>query len=685
VSAVQWKIALAAALSAGLALAACAPETAPTPSKPKFGAWGYDDAFGDKSVKPGDDFFRYANGGWLKTAQIPPDRTFTGIDLKLVEQAEADVKAIVEDAAKSHPKADTNAQKIGDFYAAFLDEAAIEKNSLAPLRPDLDAIDQAADKAALAPTLAALMREGATMPFAGYVDIDPKDPTRYIFVFDQSGLSFGERDYYLKTTPDMQKLRLTFLAHVERMITLAGYADAKAQAAAILALETKIAAAHWPPEKTRERELTTNIVSRDQLLKFAAGAPMDEVLSSAGLAGQNEFIVAEPDVLTKVAKLYTSVPLADWQSYLRYQTLVNYAAFLPKTFDEESFSFYGRALRGAQAQKERWRRGVDTVNAAMGEAVGELYVAKHFPPASKAAVLTLVENLRASLKGKIEQAAWMSDYTRTEALAKLASFLPKLGYPDKWKDYGLVQINRANLIGSAKSAEEWAWKDQIDKLGAPIDRGEWLMTPQTVNAYYRPETNEVTFPAAILQAPYYDLAADPAANYGAIGAVIGHEMSHGFDDQGRKSDSTGKLRDWWTKADIARYGKEADKVVAQYNAFEPLKGLHINGKHTLGENIADLAGIAIAYDAYKISLNGAEAPVIGGVTGDQRFFLAYAQSWQTLYRDERLRDIVLTDEHSPPEYRVNGVVRNFDPWYAAFNVQPSEKLYLAPGKRARLW
>ncbi len=390
-------------------------------------------------------------------------------------------------------------------------------------------------------------------------------------------------------------------------------------------------------------------------------------------------------MLTKTSALFASAPLEDWKAYLRYQTLVNYASFLPKAFDDERFAFYDKAIRGAKQPKERWRRGVDYVNGALGEAVGQIYVQRTFPPASKAAVLALVENLRMSLKAKIETAKWMSDSTRAEALTKLSTFLPKIGYPDKWKDYSTLKVTRGDLIANVKSAEEWAWSDQIKKLGAPIDRGEWLMTPQTVNAYYRPETNEVTFPAAILQAPYYDPAADPAVNYGGIGAVIGHEMSHGFDDQGRKSDSTGKLRDWWTSTDAARYDKEAAKVVAQFSKYEPVPGLHINGKHTLGENIADLAGLSIAYDAYKLSLGGKEAPIIDGLTGDQRFFLAYAQSWETLYAAERLRDLTLTNEHSPAEFRVNGIVRNFDPWYAAFNVQKGDKLYLPPAQRARLW
>jgi putative endopeptidase len=566
-----------------------------------------------------------------------------------------------------------------------MDEAGIESKGVAPIKPDLDAIDRAANKNDLAAVLGRLLRAGATTPFAGYVDIDPKNPTRYLFQFWQSGLSFGERDYYLKQTPDFVNLRRQFVAHVEHMLSLAGYADAKAQSQRVLALETQLAKAQWAPEKERDRDLTTNIKSRDAVVKLAAGAPLDAILQTAGLNGEREFLVAEPDVLAKTAAIFKAAPLDDWKAYLRYQTLINYAPLLPKAFDEERFGFRDKLLRGAQTQKERWRRAVDLENGALGEAVGQLYVAKHFTPDAKARAQALVENLRASLKAKIEAAKWMDESTRKEALAKLATFLPKIGYPDKWKSYGALKVTRGDLIADGKSAEEWAWDDQIKKLGGPIDKTEWLMTPQTVNAYYRPETNEVTFPAAILQPPYFDPNADAAANYGAIGAVIGHEMSHGFDDQGRKSDSTGKLRDWWTKADVARYTKEADKVVAQFNAFEPVKGLHINGNHTLGENIADLAGLSIAYDAYKISLNGQPAPVIDGLSGDQRFFLAYAQSWQTIYRPERLRDLVLTNEHSPAEYRVNGVVRNFDPWYAAFSVEKGDKLYLAPEKRARLW
>jgi putative endopeptidase len=681
--------AFASAALCALALAACnQPATnaeSSAPPKAKFGTWGYDPTLGDASVKPGDDFFRHALGAWLKTAAIPPDRTFTGVDLKLIEQAETDARQIIQEAGAATPADGTNAQKIGDFYAAYMDEAGIEKKGVDPIRPDLSAIDEAATKAALAPIMGKMLRTNTTMPFQGYVDIDPKDPTRYIFTFVQSGLSFGERDYYLKTTPDIVALRKAFVDHAAHMLTLAGYADGKPQAEKILALETKMAQIHWTPEKARERELTTNIRTREQVVDLAAGAPILEMLDVASLSEQADFIVSQPDVLTKTSALFASAPLDDWKAYLRYQTLVNYATFLPKAFDEERFAFYDKALRGAKQPKERWRRGVDYVNGALGEAVGQIYVQKTFPPASKAAVLALVENLRASLKAKIENAKWMSPSTRTEALIKLGTFLPKIGYPDKWKDYSTLTVTRGDLIADAKSGEEWAWNDQVKKLGGAIDRGEWLMTPQTVNAYYRPETNEVTFPAAILQAPYYDPAADAAVNFGAIGAVIGHEMSHGFDDQGRKSDSTGKLRDWWTKADAARYDKEAAKVVAQFSKYEPLPGLHINGKHTLGENIADLAGISIAYDAYKLSLGGKEAPVIDGVTGDQRFFLAYAQSWETLYSTERLRDITLTNEHSPAEFRVNGIVRNFDPWYAAFDVQKGDKLYLPPVQRARLW
>ena len=678
-------IAIALSLGFALSLAACTPPAAKAPAKAQYGAWGYDATAQDKSVKPGDDFFRYAIGNWVKTAQIPPDRTFAGVDLTIFDKLDKDVKAIIEEAGAKHAASGAIEQKIGDFYAAFADQAAIDKLGAGPLKADLAAIDNAADKNALGAILGALSKANGQTPVAAYVDIDPKDPTRYVPVLWQSGLSFGERDYYLQNTKDFVALRAKFLAHVEKLLTLAGYQDAKAQAQSVLALETRIAQIQWPPEKERQVERTVTLLKRADLDRAAKGLPLAAILEAQGLGQAAEFRVGMPDVLTKTAALYASAPLDQWKAYLRYQTLAHYGRYLSKPFDDEVFDFYSHTLRGQAAQRTREKRGVDLVNDSLGEAVGQIYVAKHFPASSKADAEALAGNLRAALAAKIDAASWMSESTKKEAHAKLASFLPKIGYPDKWKSYDSVKIDAHDLVADVKSAEDWAWNDQVSKLGKQIDRGEWLMTPQTDNAYYRPETNEITFPAAILQAPYFDPAADPAANYGAIGATMGHEMSHGFDDQGRKSDSTGKLRDWWTKADAKAYEAQAAKLVKQFNTYEPLPGLHIKGAQTLGENIADLAGLALAYDAYHLSLKGKEAPLIDGLTGDQRFFLAYAQSWETIYRPERMRDLLLKDVHSPAEYRVNGIVRNLDAWYAAFDVKAGDKLYLDPKDRVKLW
>jgi putative endopeptidase len=674
------------ALAAGLALAlsACAPKAEAPPAKPKFGAWGLATSEMDKTVKPGDDFFDYAVGSWVKTAKIPPDRTFAGVDLAIFDQIDEDVKAIIEETAAKKAPAGQIDQKIGDFYAAYMDEARADAKGAEPIRADLATIDAAPDKAALAPILARLGMAGAVTPFQVYVDIDPKDPTRYLPVIWQSGLSFGQRDYYLKTTKDFADLRAKFLAHAEKLLSLAGYNDAKAQAAQILALETKLAKAQWPLDKERIVDLTVTTKDRAATEKLAAGAPLGAILDAENIHADT-YRIGMPDVLTKTAQIYAGKPLGAWKAYLRYQTISAYGPYLAKPFADEVFDFEQRTLNGVETQRARWKRGVSLVNTALGEAVGQLYVAKRFPASSKKEAEALVEYLRRAYGARIDKAAWMAPETKKEAQDKLAKVLAKIGYPDTWKSYDTVTIKADDLVGDVKSADAWAWNDQIGKLGKPVDRAEWLMTPQTDNAYYRPETNEICFPAAILQPPYFDPAADAVVNYGAIGATIGHELSHGFDDQGRKQDAQGKLRDWWTPADAKRYDAEADKLAKQFDAYEPLPGLHINGKQTLGENIADLAGLRIAYDAYKLSLGGREAPVIDGLTGDQRFFLAYAASWKTIQRTENQRDRLLSDVHSPAKYRVNGIVRNMDEWYTAFNVQPGDKLYLKPEARVRIW
>lgn len=654
-------------------------------TKPVYGTWGFDATAMDKSVKPGDDFFAYTVGTWLKNEPIPADRTFTGIDLTIDNTLKPRLRALVEEAAKTKSAVGSAQQKIGDLYASYMDEAAINTKGLTPIKADLDAIDNMNTKAEMAMRLGMAMRNGVDTPLGGYVDIDAKKPTRYLFRFWQSGLSFSDRDYYLKDTAQFKKLRADFRAHVERMLKLIGVKNAGEQADWVLAFETEVAKAHWPLEKARDDELSYNLWTRAQLDKLGVGYNWNLILEPAGLDKQTEFLVSQPDTLTAIAKLIDSAPLYQWKAYLRYHTLVAHAQFLPKAFDDERFAFYGTIVRGQPKQQERWRRAMDLISGTMGEPLGQLYVAKYFPPSAKADVQQMIAMFRTSLGKLIDNAAWMSASTKKEARAKLDAFGSKIGYPDKWKDYSALKIDRGDILGNTTRAANWEWDYQVGKLGKPIYTHEWLMVPQENNAYYWPQRNEIVFPAAILQAPYYDPAADLASNYGEIGATIGHEMSHGFDDQGRKSDSKGVLRDWWTKEDAARYTAEANKVVKQYNAFEPLKGQHINGQQTLGENIADVAGLVIAYDAYKLALGGKPAPVIDGLTGDQRFFLAYAQSWRVKYREENLRDRLISDVHSPAMARVNGAVRNLDAWYAAFDVKPGDKLYLAPADRARPW
>jgi predicted metalloendopeptidase len=466
---------------------------------------------------------------------------------------------------------------------------------------------------------------------------------------------------------------------------LAGDADAAQQARAILELETQIASAHWPRAKRRERDLTYNPHTREDLPVFAPGLPWLALLAGAALEQQPRFVVREADAVQALSALFAQVPVPRWQAYLRYHYLAGNADVLPGAFDDEVFDFYGRALHGRQEQQPRWKRAVAAVNDGLGEAAGELYVQRYFPPSSKQQMLALVENLRATYHQRIASLPWMSPATRQVALQKLAAFHPKIGYPDKWRDYSALEVKPGDAFGNVARAAAFDWQRQLKRLGGPTDRSEWGMTPQTINAYYNPTFNEVVFPAAILQPPFFDPQADPAVNYGAIGGVIGHEMGHGFDDQGSKSDARGVLHTWWQPEDTEAFHKRVDHLAAQYDTYTALPGLNINGRLTLGENIGDLGGLSVANAAYHRSLHGAQAPVLAGLTGDQRFFLSWAQVWRTKQRDEDLRSQVTSDPHSPAKYRVNGVVRDVDAWYPAFNVQPGDKLYLPSAERVRIW
>jgi predicted metalloendopeptidase len=656
---------------------------AATPAHAAIGKWGFDMDGMDTAVKPGDDFYEYANGHWLKTNQIPPDLSSWGAFAKLAIDVEDQLHDIVETVPAAAPQGSAE-QKVRDYYRSFLEVDAIEKAGLTPATAGLGEIAAAKTHADIA-RLMGRPDLGLDTPINVQVTIDDKNPDRYIVGVSQGGISLPDRDYYLKDAAPLVEIRKKFQAHVERMLKLAGEPDSGRQADVILKLEAQIAKQHWPVEKRRERELTYNLRTRQDLQALAPKFPWTEMLTTAGLQAQPQFVVAELDAVQSLGKFFTTAPVDTWRSYLKYHYLVTHAAVLPQAFDAERFDFYGRTLNGRPQQRERWRRAVNAVDGSLGEVVGQLYVKKYFPPDSKQKVLDLVDNLRRAYARRIRALPWMSEETKQAALQKLSTFHPKIGYPDKWKDYSNLQISPGDAFGNTVRAREFNWQFDLDRLGRPTDRNEWFMTPQTVNAYYNPTFNEVVFPAAILQPPYFDPDADPAVNYGAIGGVIGHEMGHGFDDQGAKSDAKGVLRTWWKPADEDAFKKLVDALVTQYDGYEALPGLKINGRLTVGENIGDLGGLTVAHEAYETSLGGKQAPVLDGFSGEQRFFLAWAQAWRELERDESLRNQIMSNPHSPSLFRVQGVVRNMDEWYKAFDVKPEDKLYLAPEKRTRIW
>ncbi len=663
------------------------PQTSAQPSSPltpaQIGPWGFDLSSRDSSVKAGDDFYRFSVGKWLATNEIPPDRTSWSTFAMLASESEQRLRELVE-ALPANAPAGSNEQKVRDLYRAFLDADAIERAGLAPAKPVLDEIAAARTHEDVAKLMGRPDMPLRT-PIRQVVTIDQKNPDRYIIALTQSGLGLPDREYYLKDDATFTNIRAKYLAHIERMLTLAGTKDAAAQAKSVVELETAIARVHWPIAKRRERELTYNLRTREELDKLAPTFPWHAQLAAGGIDMRPNYVVRELDAIEALGKFFRETPVPRWRSYMTYHLLEGAADILPKAFDDERFDFYGRTLNGQPQQRERWKRAIDALDRGIGEATGQLYVAKYFPPDSKAKMLDLVENLRAAYAARMKQLPWMSEATKAVALEKLAAFRPKIGYPDKWRDYSALEIRAGDAFGNSVRAATFDWQRDIERLDQPTDRGEWNMTPQTVNAYYNSTFNEIVFPAAILQPPYFDPNADPAVNYGAIGGVIGHEMGHGFDDQGSKSDARGVLRTWWAPEDTAAFRKLVDRLALQYDGYSALPGLNVNGRLTLGENIGDLGGLSVAYEAYHLSLKGKPAPVLDGLTGDQRFFLSWAQGWRNLMRDERLRTQVMSDPHSPPKFRVNGVVRNMDAWYSAFGVQPGEQLYLAPDERVRIW
>lgn len=663
------------ALAAGPALAA---------EKPELGLFGFDEAGMDKSVKPGDDFVAYTSGTYLKNLQIPADRSNYGMFTKLRDLSQERTRTIIEDAAKTPAAAGSNGQKVGDFYASFMDEAAIEAKGLAPMKAELDAIAAVKDKAELARLIGDASREGVTSPIGIMVIQDLKDPTIMSAYVGQGGLGLPDRDYYLDDkNPRFVAARDKYKAFIAEILTLAGYDNVPARAAAIYDLEVKIAKQHWTQVEQRQVDKIYNPVARTDVAATYPGFDWTPFVTAAGLGDQKQLIIAHPSAIKGAAALFASEPLPVWKDYLSFHALRGAANFLPKAYVDANFGL-NKVLSGQPELQPRWKRAVDYSSAVLGEAVGELYVQKYFPPVAKAKADTMVKNIIAAMDTRLANLAWMDPKTKAAARDKLASFTPKIGYPDKWRDYSALQIVRGDALGNMRRAARFEYERELAKIGKPIDKSEWGMTPMTVNAYANPLWNEIVFPAAILQAPFFDPNADDAVNYGGIGAVIGHEITHHFDDQGRKFDKDGKLSDWWTKEDETRFKALTDKVVAQYAAYEPLPGRKINGELTLGENMADLAGVNIAYDAWKRSLGGKPAPVIGGWTGDQRFYLGFAQVWRQKYREPLLNQLLTVDPHSPGHFRAY-VVRNLDTWYNAFGVKPGETYYLAPADRLNVW
>jgi putative endopeptidase len=665
------------------------PFATPAVAAPQIAPWGVHVDYFDASVPPGQDFFAHANGTWLKTAEIPADRPSAGAGYEVGKLNEDRLKAIIG-GLRADAKPGTEERKLRDLYDAFLDEAQIESRRLDPVKGDLDRIASVKTLDEVA-RLMGEPRMGLDGPFNAWIGVDDKNPDAYAVMVFQSGLGLPDRDYYLREDESLAKTRDTYRAHLAQMLGFAGHPDAETRAAAVYDLERQIAEASWPAADRREAEKMYNPTPVSALQELAPGFPWNVYFEAAGIPlrspkGERQIVVGEKSAFPKLASTFAATPPAVWSDYLIVRYLNGFASFLPKRIDDASFAMFGTTIQGRSKQLDRATRGARLLDQRMGEALGKIYVQRHFPPSSKAEVQALVKNLIRAHRENLEKVDWMSAETRVKALEKIDRFTMKVGYPDRWRDYSELTIDRGNLVASIQNANEFQWNRDRKRLDEKVDKAEWFMSPPTVNAYYNTSANEIVFPAGILQPPYFDPEADDAVNYGSIGSVIGHEISHGFDDQGSKYDGRGVLHMWWTEADRKNFESRAAALVEQYNAYEPLPGLKVNGRLTLGENIGDLAGLVIARQGYHLSRNGKKAPVIGGYTGDQRFYLAYAQAWRGKQTDASMRQRVLSNPHSPSAYRVNGVVRNDDGWYAAFpNIKAGDALYLPPEKRVKMW
>ncbi len=647
---------------------------------------GVDRSGFDTSVQPQDDFNRYVNGGWIDKTEIPPDKSRWGSFDILRDESDKAVRQIIEDlAGEENLPAGSEKQQIGVLYASLMDADKINALGTQPLKPYLDRVERIASLDDLLRACAELQKVSVSGPLAQFINVDSRNSTRYAVYLGQSGLGLPNRNYYLKEGTKEEEIRARYQEYIAKLFTLAGFDAAARRASTVYALEMKIAAAHWTPEDSRDATKTNNPFAVADLGQVSDKIPWKAFLDAAGMGGQADLFVRQPSYMGQLGTLLQEVPLADWKDTLRFQTINSAAEWLSDDFVTAQFEFFGKLINGQEEMLPRWQRAVQTVNGALGEAVGKVYVERHFPPEAKRRMDELVSNLLLAFEVSIDGLDWMSPETRAKAQEKRRKFTTKIGHPDTWKDYATLEIRQGDALGNLERAETWEYERRLARLTEPVDRGEWFMTPQTVNAYHNPRLNEIVFPAAILQPPFFNLGADDAVNYGGIGAVIGHEMGHAFDDQGRKTDGDGNLNDWWSAADAAAFTAKAQALVEQYNGFQALADLNVNGQLTLGENIGDLTGVSIGYLAYKMSLAGKEAPVIDGLSGDQRFFIGFAQIWRSKSRDEAMRRLVLTNPHAPPQFRANGPLMNSTRFYEVFVVEPGDGMFLSPEKRVRIW
>lgn len=643
----------------------------------------------DANVRPQDDFYGYVNGKWLQTTDIPGDKGKYGTFDKLTDDTLDQLRGVVDEIRASTSAAGPDERNIAELYAGFMDEATLERRGLHPLDAEFARVASLKSKSRISSLIAHLNRIGVSAPFTPEVHQDARDSTKYVFDLHQDGLGMPDRDYYLQDDARLGQIRVQYARHVENMLTMAGDRTAAADARAIVALETAMATAQWTKVENRDPIKTYNKVEFDRLPALAPGLDWKTYLSDSGVLGKTGYLVIrQPGYVAELDRIVRDTPLPVWRAYFRWRVLSEFAPYLGKRYVDEHFAFYGTALRGIQENKPRWKRGIELLDDLVGEDLGRIYVRRYFPPESKARMDRLVRNLLAAYRADIETLDWMGPETKLRAQEKLAKFTVKIGYPDRWRDYSALKIVPGDLVGNIIRGEEFEYDRNLAKLGKPVDRGEWEMTPQTINAYYNPERNEIVFPAAILQPPFFDAKADDAVNYGGIGAVIGHEISHGFDDQGSQYDGSGNLLDspgWFTQADLDRFKARTRALIAQYAAYAPVPGFFVNGELTLGENIADNSGLSIAYKAYRLSLDGKESPVIDGLTGDQRYFMGWAQVWRAKTRDSEAIVRIKADPHSPPQFRAIVPVMNQAAFHAAFGVKDGDKMYLAPENRVSLW